>query len=333
VLPSKLVASAPSVHLGAVHCTRYAGPTGADSNPGSSGSPYRSVQLLVDGLHPGQTGCLLAGTYREDVTFRHSGAPGRPLTLASAPGGVATVRGLLWVTGAARNVTVRDLVLDGRSSSGQPSPQVNGDNATFYEDDVTNDHTGICFVIGGSAATYGTPHHTTIARSRIHDCGRLPRTHFEHGIYVEHSRGAVIVDNAIYDNADWGLHLFPDAQRSLVEFNVVDGNGDGVMIAGTDDMASSGNRILRNIFSNTTDDSGSSYGYHVTSFWGRRVGTGNVVAHNCFWNGRGGNVNIADGGFAVGDNRVANPRYVARATGNFALRSGSPCAGDGPRGR
>jgi len=329
--PSSVVASAPVVRLGAVRCTRYAGTSGADSNPGSAARPFRSVQALVDELRPGQTGCLLAGTYREDVTFRRGGASGRPLTLSSAPGGVATVRGLLWVTSASRDVTVRNLVLDGVNSSGQPSPQVNGDNATFYDDDITNGHTGICFVVGGSAATYGTPHHTTIAHSRIHDCGRLPRTHFEHGIYLAHSRGAVIVDNDIYDNADWGLHLFPDAQGSLVEHNVIDGNGDGIMIAGTGDMASSGNRVLRNIFSNTRDGSGPSYGYHVTSFWGSRVGTGNVVAHNCFWNGKEGNVNTANGGLAVGDNLVADPRYVGRATADFTLRRGSRCAGDGPR--
>jgi len=213
---------------------------------------------------------------------------------------------------------------------------VNAAHTTFYDVDVTNDHTGICFVLGGSAADYGVADHTTIARSRIHDCGVLPRSHFDHGIYVAHSRAATIVDNAIYDNADWGLHLYPDAQGTTVMFNVLDGNGDGVILAGTDDMASSDNRIAHNVVSNTLDASErdepyNNYGFLVTSFWGGRVGADNLVASNCFWDGAAGMVNSAAGGFVATDNLVADPDFVSRAAKNFRLRQNSPCAGDGPR--
>jgi parallel beta-helix repeat protein len=328
--------SAPVVRLPPVSCTRYAATTGTDAGKGTPRRPFRSVQALVDSLRPGQTGCLLAGTYTEDVSIRRGGTRGRPVTLAGAPGGLAVVRGTFWVANGADYVTVRNLALDGASASGAPSPQVNGDHATFYRVDVTNGHTGICFMIGGAAETYGVPRATTIARSRIHDCGRLPPGHLDHGIYLAHSIGATIVDNLVYDNADWGLHLFPDAQGSNIQYNVFDGNGDGAILAGTADMASSGNTIARNIFSNSVDGAdagkpGNNYGYNLTSFWGERVGTGNVVEDNCFWNGAGGNVNSAGGGFVLSGNRVANPRYVARAAKNFRLLRTSPCTGDGPR--
>ena len=324
------VRPAPLVQLHAVSCTRYAATNGTSDGTGS-------VQTLVDSLRPGQTGCLLAGTYRENISIHHGGSKGRPVTLAGSPGGRAVLVGTLWVANGANYVTVRNLALDGRSAPGIPSPQVNGDHATFYEVDVTNGHTGICFIVGGSAATYGVAHDTTIARSRIHDCGELPPHHFEHGIYLAHSRGALIVDNEVFDNADWGLHLFPDAQDSNIQHNVFDGNGDGVIIAGTGDTASSGNTIARNIFSNSMDASsaerpGNNYGLNVTSFWGGRVGSANLVAYNCFWHGAGGNVNTANGGFVLSHNRVSNPRYVARAAHDFRLRRDSQCVGTGPRG-
>jgi hypothetical protein len=290
----------------------------------------------MNGLRPGETGCLEAGTYRESVIVVRGGIPGRPITLASAPGGRARLLGAFWVDRGANYVVVRNLDLDGSAVPGVPSPEVNAGHTTFYEVDVTNHHTGICFVLGGAAETYGMATNTTIARSRIHDCGELPQTHFDHGIYVAHSRNATIVDDVIYDNADWGVHLYPDAEGTRVEYNVIDGNGGGVIFAGTGDSASSRNYFEHNIVSNATDGTerfraGNNYGFLVTSFWGGRVGVDNVVEDNCLWHGAAGIVNDAAGGFTAGNNRVADPLYVSRAAKDFRLRPGSPCAGDGPR--
>jgi parallel beta helix pectate lyase-like protein len=326
----------PPVQLDPVVCARFASPNGSSDGVGTRSRPYASVQILLDSLRPGETGCLEAGTYREDVNVMRGGAAGRPVTLASVPGARARLLGVLWIARGADYVTIRGIDLNGASRPGTPSPQVNAAYTTFYDVDVTNDHTGICFILGGSAATYGVASHTTIAHSRIHDCGILPPGHFDHGVYVAHARDATIVDNAIYDNADWGVHLYPDAQRTTVMFNVLDGNGDGVMLAGTDDLASSDNRIAHNVVSNTRDGSESgepsnNYGFLITSFWGDRVGVDNLVASNCFWQGASGDVNTAAGGFFVADNVIADPGFVAREAKNFRLRDDSPCAGDGPR--
>ena len=59
----------------------------------------------------------------------------------------------------------------------------------------------------------------------------LPANNHEHGIYVEASDGAQIVDNWIYDNADRGVQLFPDAQGTYVARNVIDRNGQGVIFS------------------------------------------------------------------------------------------------------
>jgi hypothetical protein len=324
------------VLLDPVVCTRFASTTGSPGGAGTRSSPYGSVNALLVNLAPGETGCLEAGTYREDVSITSGGESGEPVTLASVPGERARLLGTVWVAQGADHVTIRDLDLNGASRPGIPSPQVNAAHTTFYDVDVTNDHTGICFVLGGSATSYGVASYTTIAHSRIHDCGVLPPSHFDHGIYIAHSRDATIVDNAIYDNADWGLHLFPDAQRTTVMFNVLDGNGDGVILAGTGDEASSGNRIAHNVVSNTRDGSersrpGNNHGFLVTSFWGDRIGSDNLVASNCFWKGAAGLVNTSDGGFLAAHNVIADPGFVARGAMDFRLRADSPCAGDGPR--
>jgi parallel beta-helix repeat protein len=313
-------------------CSLFAAPGGHDGARGTRSAPLRSAQALVNRLRPGGKGCLETGVYREDIGIRHGGTPGKRVTLTSAPGSLATLAGTLFIAESASYVTLSDLRLNGASGQGVPSPQVNGDHITFVGDDVTNDHTGICFVLGGSSDRYGVANSTTIASSRIHDCGRLPPTHFDHGIYLAHSRDAVIVDNLIYDNADWGLHLYPDAQGSTIEHNVVDGNGDGLIFAGSGDLASSDNVVAENIISNSTGAlDGDNYGWNVTSFWGSAVGSGNVLTRNCLWDGAAGNVNEAAGGFSSSGNRLANPDYVSRVTGDFRLRPGSPCTGRGPR--
>ena len=49
-------------------------------------------------------------------------------------------------------------------------------NATFDNDDVTNYHSGICFILGANDPAYGRAVNTVIENSRIHDCGKLPAT-------------------------------------------------------------------------------------------------------------------------------------------------------------
>lgn len=319
-----------------VRCTRFASPWGSDALPGTRKRPYRTVKRLLAGTPRGGTACLAGGVYHENVDIRRGGEAAAPLTLTSAPGTRATLKGVLAIFHSASYVTISNLDLDGVGGA-VPSPTVNGDHVTLDGVDVTNEHTTICLVVGGAADTYGVASYTTIRRSRIHDCGKLPPTHYDHGIYLVSSRHARIVDNYVYDNADWGIVLYPDAQDSLIAHNVVDGNGSGIILSGTDDMSANGNVVTHNVVSNSTDSSsvgrsGNNYGFNVTSYWGgSAVGRDNVVVHNCFWNGVSGDVETANGGFSPNDNVHADPQYVDRESKVFELRPGSPCSGDGPR--
>src|SRR5205807_1338240 len=107
--------------------------------------------------------------------------------------------------------------------------------------DVTNHNQTICFVVGND--TYGYAARTLIQSNRIHHCGVLPAANHDHGIYVSNATDTKVLDNVIYANADRGVQMYPDAKRTTVQRNVIDGNGQGVMFSGASDSASTDNLV------------------------------------------------------------------------------------------
>jgi nitrous oxidase accessory protein NosD len=300
----------------ALTCNRTASPTGSDSAAGTGAAPFRSVQRLVDSLAAGQTGCLRAGTYAEDVRINEGGRSGAPVTLTSYPGERATVRGRMHVTDNANWVTVSRLNLDGTNAQALPSPTINGDNVTFARNDVTTYNQTICFILGSDQ--FGRAVRTTIRLNRIHNCGELPATNHHHGIYVEASDRARIVDNWIYDNADRGVQLFPDAQGTYVARNVIDGNGQGVIFS----QESGANVVEHNVISNSV------LRWNVEQW--ELTGPFNVARRNCVWTARSGqygeNGGVQQtGAFAAGLNVTADPAFLDRGAHDYRVRLGSPC--------
>jgi parallel beta-helix repeat protein len=295
-------------------CNKVASPRGSNSASGTVAKPYLTLEKLASSLRSGQTGCLRAGVYQRDVEIKKGGTASAPITLTSFPGERATVLGRLYVNDRANNVVLQQLDLDGYNRARLPSPTVNGDNVVFRDNDVTNRHTSICFVLG--SREYGRARGTVIERNRIHNCGQLPPTNHHHGIYVEASDGARITDNWIYDNADRGVQLFPDAQGTYVARNVIDGNGHGIVFS----RVSSDNRVENNIFSNPM------VRYNVEDF--ELTGRNNLARRNCVWSTRHpGNPGGIQPGIKlpVVENIVTDPGYVNRAAKDFRLRPGSLC--------
>ena len=309
-----------------VTCTRVVAPGGSDSAAGTVDAPFGSVQKLVKSLNPGETGCLRAGTYREDVYVTSGGAgEDARLVVRSYPGERATLSGRLTITDDANYVTVEQLNLDGHDGppcntsecNVLPSPTVTGDHAIFQDNDVTNRHWGICFALGNSG--YGRPQGTIIQRNRIHNCGRMnPVSNHDHGIYLAYSDDAKILNNVIYDNADRGIQLYPDAQHTLIKGNVIDGNGEGVIFSGAGDSASSNNVLENNVITN------SRIRHDVESWFPDIVGSGNKVRNNCVFGAKQSPFGT-EYGFEIEANLTVNPQYVDRGAKDFTLKAGSPC--------
>jgi Right handed beta helix region len=301
---------------GVVHCSLFASPSGTDSARGIASAPFRTAQRLANALRPGQTGCLTDGTYAGYLRITHGGRPGARLTMRSVRGAVATVLGRLWIRAGSDYVTIQGLHIVGlpgpTACAGARCPNiptvgVNSRSASLLDNDITNHHSSTCVAIG--SARWGVARQTLVERNIIHDCGRLPATNLEHGIYVGDAVGAVIRSNYIYDNADRGIQLFPHAERTLVEGNVIDSNGEGILIGGDGADPTEGSLVEHNLVTN------SRIGGNIESFFpaGAPPAAVNQVTDNCLFGGRVspalGGVVGAGVGFSTSGNLIADPRY------------------------
>ncbi|MGI9100641.1 MAG: right-handed parallel beta-helix repeat-containing protein [Solirubrobacteraceae bacterium] len=293
--------------LGAWTCDRIAEP----------GEPH-AIQRLLDSLRAGQTGCLRGGTYTQDaVRFGHGGAPGARIRLTSYPGERARLLGgIVYVPHGSDHVTVSDVDIDG-SASREVTVQVMAADTVFERVGVTNERRSSCMILGSNAG-YGRAEGTIVRDSRFHDCGEPAAGNQDHAIYLENAVGTQVVDNLFWNTSAWAIHLYPNARRTTVAHNVIDGNGRGVIFAGDSRSASSENVVSQNVITNSTVE------YNVQGSWRGPVGTGNVARDNCLYNGKMGNVG-SQSGFTASANTVADPLYVDRAKRDYRLRPGSPC--------
>ncbi len=305
----------------AITCSKIASPTGSDSASGTASAPYRTAQTLASSLQPGQVGCLRAGTYSGGIRFGHGGAAGSPLVVRSYPGERALITGRVYLPRGSDYVTVADLNLDsvGQSEGALPSPTIDANFATFEGNDVTNDHTAICFALGSES--WGVANSTTIAGNRIHDCGVMPAANHDHGIYVDDAVNTHIVGNLIDHNADRGIQLYPSSTDAVITGNVISENGEGIIFSGEGGVSSNGNVVEHNLIVNSLVRSDVESWYPA----GTPIGVGNVVRQNCV-SSRG--ISTYSGGFTSIGNVTASAReLVATGEGGYRAATGSSCAG------
>lgn len=309
----------------AATCDRYAGPFGSDSAAGTQTLPVKTAQRLADMLQPGQTGCLLAGTYAQlpgagyVVRFNHGGNPGAPLTLRSAPGARAKLNGVMYFPTGSDNVTVAGLDIDTRApEGGRPvGIQVTAADIILEDNSITNASTAICSVLGING--WGRAARTIIRRNVFHDCGDPKLDMQDHSIYVEAVEGALITDNEFLRTGGYAIHFYPDAHQNTATHNVMVDNGGGVIFAGEGDAASTDNVVEQNVIVGSRIRPG------VSAYWGGRVGWANIARNNCVYNTPKTNVDISGGGFTAPNNLIAAPQFVNAAAGDYRLASTSGC--------
>jgi Right handed beta helix region len=287
-----------------------------DACTGGVLKPRGRLQRFVNSLKAGETGCLRRGTYEGGVDLAKP-----KITLRSYPGKRATIRGgQVRISPRATGATLKKL----RLVTDQFSPLIYASRAVIADNEITNNHTGICIHIDRYPGT-PVPTGIVIQRNRIHDCGRLPAANHDHGIYIAVAHGTIIRDNLIYDNADRGVQLWPFADRTQIIDNVIDSNGQGVIFGRQSDH----NLVEGNIITN------SNVRHNIEST--ESTAQDNVVRGNCLWSTVGGyyggeppNSGVLPDrvGFTYGSNTIADPRFVNRR--DFEPAPGSPCARFGP---
>jgi hypothetical protein len=317
----------------ATGCDLYASPAGSPSASGSLSDPLASPQQLDWALEPGQTGCLLSGTYGSLSSVQRlttDGTSSGRITITTAPGQWAKVVGLVEVEGS--YTTVTGLTIDGsnrlydaeRSGTNCPYPVSNGleidGRGDIFQD---NDFYQSVASLRGNGIGIGWNHpadDAIIRDNRIHDLGQCQA--FDQMIYLAHGDGVQIYDNWMWDDAHgWGVQVYPAAANAHIHDNVIDGAGSGFVIGGSSQVAH--NAIDHNIVINSTGlrNAGLS-GVGVSTCCG--LGAGNSFTDNVVYNNPGGIA--AASGIALSGNSAHAPKFADAAAHDYRPSTASPDA-------
>jgi hypothetical protein len=312
----------------ATTCNLYASPTGSDaSGTGTPSSPLGSVAGLDWALKPGQTGCLLAGTYGSISTAHNLGNNGTAtaqITITPVPGQSAKIVGLVELEGS--YTTLSGLTIDGsnnlysaqRSGTNCPYPvsnglEIDGRGDIFEKNDFFQSVAGLRG--NGIGLGWNHPADGSIIRdNRIHDLGQCMA--YDQMIYLAHGDGVQIYDNWMWnDRHGWGVQVYPAASNAHIYDNVIDGAGSGFVLAGGSQV--SGNTIDHNIILNSTGlpDAGLPQGVGVSTCCA--LGPGNSFSDNIVANNPGGIA--AASGITLAGNTTTSPALADIASHDYRV--------------
>jgi parallel beta-helix repeat protein len=299
---------------------------GSDSASGTLAQPLRDPELAVERLATGETLCFAGGVHTWDGALS---VRTPDVTLTSAPGARATLKGNLRVEIEATGAVIENLKLDGRNPDDYFNPLIYADRVVLRGNEITNNHTTNCVHL---APYYDNPGPTgvVIEDNDIHDCGTLPANNHEHGIYIAEAYDTIIRNNRIWGNADRGIQLFTKVENTRITGNVIDGNGTGVIFGGMEGVMATDTVVQHNLITN------SNVRHNVEASFddATKPANSNIVRDNCIhhaddWydEADGSGIQTPELGFDASSNIIADPQYVNRAAGDFTLAPGSPCAG------
>ena len=83
---------APSL-MGQSGASFFVATSGSDNNPGSLGSPWRTIQHAANSVSAGATVYVMGGVYNESVNFPASGTASAPITFQNYSGQTAVIDG------------------------------------------------------------------------------------------------------------------------------------------------------------------------------------------------------------------------------------------------
>lgn len=298
-------------------CDRFAAPSGSERAPGTRRRPVRSVKRLTRLLRAGQTGCLAEGRYR------HRGVAelDSPRTiLRPLRGARAEVDGTIWINSGARGARLSGIRLTTSDPTFNIPLKVQADDAKVTGNAITSSGNNTCVLIGSAR----TVRRVLIERNQISRCGE--RGKLDHLIYVAHTRNLVVRRNRLTANGGgWAVHLYPDADGTLVERNDIAGNLGGVIFGGDGRGHTSDLNVVRG---NSIVGSGARW--NLESSWsGGPAGARNVARDNCVHTGGAGAPSGIgpSAGLTLARNRVVpTPSLLQLLFGARPLDPGAECS-------
>ena len=308
----------------------YVHPAGDDAHSGQASAPLRTIGRAAERIQPGATVHVAPGVYFENVATRRHGAAHAPIRYVSDVKWGAKIVGAgteaTW-TNHGNHAQIVGFDISGSGRIGI----LNWASWTLVAGNHVHDMavSGGCTSNGGAGinnANYGASDDDVIGNV-VHDIGVPGACNGVHGIYTSNARGR-IVDNLVYRNASYGIHLWHAADAVLVANNTVFHNGAKGMGGGI--LVGSGDTPRKLVINNTSVVNNIVYqnpGWGIVEYCypGHScIGPANTVANNLVYgNGTGIGLRV---GKATGT-IVADPQFAdfqADGSGDYRLRESSP---------
>jgi hypothetical protein len=230
------------------------------------------------------------------------------------------VDGAIWIDPPARRAAVSKLRLTTSDTTHTIPLKVLADDARVTRNIITGSSISTSCVLVGS---YRRTSRTLIEGNRISRCGTEGK--FDHLIYLDHTRGVRVRHNLLTANGGgWAVHMYPDADRTLVERNTIDGNLGGVVFAGDGNGSTSDRNVVR--YNAITFSGGR---WNIESSWSDGpFGRDNRAHHNCLHTmglGAPSGIGVREGFRAAKNVVVAGTPYLGRLLGDFRLAPTGGC--------
>jgi len=321
----------------------YVSPSGNDGSDGSAAYPWKTLEKAATMAAPGVTVHVAAGDYQfndmELKTFTSGAASGRLRYVSDTRWGArlrSTKTGnaaVWWNKGDYVDIVGFDI-----SGAGALGIYNEGSHTRIVGNSVHDIPAPGCPETGGAGINDGNYRGSDddIIDNWVHDVGEynVPCQKV-HGIYHSNA-GGHILNNVVFHNQGWGIHLWHAATHVTVSGNTVFSNGYGGIVVGSDPADFSGSRgrndntlVERNIvFQNGLRPDARGYGIMEYG----AVGADNRYISNLVYRNLPADMKISgenESGTIHADPQFIN--YRPDGKGDYHLRPQSPACSSGWR--
>ena len=314
----------------------YVSPKGSDRYEGSQKHPWQTIQRAALVVAPGDTVHVLAGVYRGRVDTVASGLVDARITYISEQKWGAQIVGDVIDRSTWDNKgNYVDIVGFDVSGVGRTGLYNDASHVRFIGNHVHDiaGPTGSLCNNGGAGifnGSYSGFDNDTIG-NRVHDIGWtnaslcLTSGSQVHGIYHANP-GGHILNNVVYHNRAYGIHLWHAASGVIISGNTVFNNGSSGMVVGAGGEPK-GSRADNCLVSSNIFAYNHNYGFRDDS---GTTGPNNKYDNNLTFNNGNGDY-VASGGTVSGNisNDPQFVNYTGTALGNYQLRATSPAIDSG----
>jgi Right handed beta helix region/Protein of unknown function (DUF1565) len=217
----------------------YVAPGGHDDNPGTIGSPFKTIGKAAEAATPGTTVHVAPGIYREITETAASGTATDRIRYVSSTRWGAKIRTegpdnhWSWKNkGSYVDIEGFDV-----SNNGSGGIATYGSHVRIMNNYVHDIPAPGCTGNGGAGIVAGeyTAIDTVLDRNVVHDIGDFPNPCPRvHGIYHEHEGGGIL-NNIVFLTSGWGIHLWHAPFDLKIANNLVFNNANGGIVVGAGD--------------------------------------------------------------------------------------------------